>query len=167
MARVTLQLTVNGDPYEVSTYPWRTLAEVLREDLDLIGTKIGCGTGDCGACTVHLGGRSVCSCLTLAVEAEGREITTIEGLAASPTELHPVQQAFIAKGASQCGFCTPGMIMQSVTLLRDNPAPTETEIRDGLGGNLCRCTGYNKIVDAVQAAAEELAEASSDVGSKA
>ena len=163
-SRVTIHLLVNGDPYEVSTFPWRTLADVLREDLNLIGTKIGCGTGDCGACTVLLDRTSVCSCLTLAMEAEGRAITTIEGLAPSPTELHPVQKAFVAKGAVQCGFCTPGMIMRSVELLEKNPSPTETEIRDGLGGNLCRCTGYNKIVDAVQAAAEDM---TAKVGSEA
>ncbi|MEW6074273.1 MAG: (2Fe-2S)-binding protein [Planctomycetota bacterium] len=156
MARTTLHLEINGDPYEVSTFPWRTLAEVLREDLNLVGTKIGCGTGDCGACTVLLDGKAVCSCLTLAADAEGRRITTIEGLAPSPTELHPVQRAFIAKGAVQCGFCTPGMILRAVELLAANPSPTEAEIRAGFGGNLCRCTGYNKIVAAIQAAAAEL-----------
>jgi carbon-monoxide dehydrogenase small subunit len=148
---------VNGDRYEVAVDPWRTLAEVLREELRLTGTKIGCNQGDCGACTVLLDGRSVSSCLTLAVEAHQREITTIEGLAPSPDHLHPLQQAFVQHGAVQCGFCTPGMILAAKHLLENNPQPTEQEIRRGLGGNLCRCTGYNKIVEAVQAAAQELA----------
>jgi len=157
LAKHTLELSVNGDPYEVAVDPWRTLAEVLREDLGLTGTKIGCNHGDCGACTVILDGRSVCSCLTLAVEAHQREITTIEGLAPSPQELHPVQEAFIQKGALQCGFCTGGMILSARQLLEANPAPDEATIRAGLSGNLCRCTGYNKIVDAVQSAAEQMA----------
>ena len=153
MARETIELIVNGDRYEVSTMPWRTLAEVLREDLDLVGTKIGCGQGDCGACTVLLEGRPVSSCLTLAVEAHGREIVTIEGLAPSATELHPLQKAFVEKGAVQCGFCTGGMILAAKDFLDHHASPTEAEIRDGLAGNLCRCTGYNKIVDAVRSAA--------------
>jgi len=155
MARETIELRVNGDRYEVATDPWRSLAEVLREDLGLIGTKIGCNHGDCGACTVHLDGRSVCSCLVLAVEADGREITTIEGLAPSAEVLHPVQRAFVERGAVQCGYCTPGMIMSAAHLLGHTPSPDEPEIRRGLSGNLCRCTGYTKIVDAVRAAAEE------------
>ncbi|RJX29569.1 MAG: (2Fe-2S)-binding protein [Desulfarculus sp.] len=157
MAKQTIELRVNGDRYEVAVDPWRTLAEVLREELRLTGTKIGCNQGDCGACTVLLDGRSVSSCLTLAVEAHQREITTIEGLAPSPDHLHPLQQAFVQHGAVQCGFCTPGMILAAKHLLENNPQPTEQEIRRGLGGNLCRCTGYNKIVEAVQAAAQELA----------
>ena len=154
MAKQIIELRVNGDRYEVAIEPWRSLAEVLREDLGLTGTKIGCNNGDCGACTVLLDGRSVCSCLTLAVEACHHEITTIEGLAPSPSELHPIQDAFVKLGAVQCGFCTPGMILSTKYLLDGNPTPTETEIRKGLSGNLCRCTGYNKIVDAVEAAAE-------------
>ncbi len=153
MARETIELLVNGDRYEVSTVPWRTLAEVLREDLDLVGTKIGCGQGDCGACTVILDGRPVSSCLTLAVEAHGREVVTIEGLAPSATELHPLQAAFVEKGAVQCGFCTGGMLLAAKDFLDRHPSPTEAEIRDGLAGNLCRCTGYNKIVEAVRSTA--------------
>jgi carbon-monoxide dehydrogenase small subunit len=156
MAKETIELRVNGDRYEVATDPWRSLAEVLREDLGLIGTKIGCNHGDCGACTVHLDGRTVCSCLLLAVEADRREITTIEGLAPSAEELHPVQHAFADRGAVQCGYCTPGMIMSAAYLLEHTPDPQEIDIRRGLSGNLCRCTGYTKIVDAVQAAAEEV-----------
>jgi carbon-monoxide dehydrogenase small subunit len=148
---------VNGDHYEVAIDPWRTLAEVLREDLRLTGTKIGCNQGDCGACTVLLEGRSVSSCLTLAVECHHREVVTIEGLAKSPKELHPLQQAFIDKGAVQCGFCTGGMILSAKHLLDHTPAPSESEIRQGLSGNLCRCTGYNKIVEAIDHAAGQLA----------
>lgn len=157
MAKQTIELRVNGDRYEIAVDPWRTLAEVLREDLCLTGTKVGCAQGDCGACTVLLDGRSVSSCLTLAVEAHQREVTTIEGLAPAPDRLHPLQQAFVQHGAVQCGFCTPGMILAAKHLLDVNPQPSEAEIRRGLGGNLCRCTGYNKIVEAVQAAAQELA----------
>ena len=156
MAKQIVELSVNGDRYEVLIVPWRTLADVLREDLRLTGTKIGCGHGDCGACTVLLDGRSVCSCLTLAVDAEGREVTTIEGLAAAHDELHPVQQAFVERGALQCGFCTPGMVMNSVDLLARTPRPDEGQIRHALSGNLCRCTGYTKIVDAIAAAAERI-----------
>jgi carbon-monoxide dehydrogenase small subunit len=125
------------------------LVEVLREDLNLTGTKIGCQTGDCGACTVLIDGKSVTSCLTLAVEAQGREIVTIEGLAPGAEDLHPIQDAFVKHGAIQCGYCTPGMVMSAKYLLDRNPSPTEDEIRKGLSGNLCRCTGYNKIVEAV------------------
>ena len=150
-----ITLRVNGDIYRIAVDPWRTLNEVLREDLNLTGTKLGCGSGDCGACTVLLDGRSVSSCLTLAVEADGREITTVEGIAPSGDRLHPIQEAFIEKGAIQCGFCTPGMEMSALHLLRQNPAPTEEEIRHHLSGNLCRCTGYNKIVDAIAACAQK------------
>jgi carbon-monoxide dehydrogenase small subunit len=159
MAKTQLCLKVNGDVYELAVEPSRTLVEVLREDLDLTGTKIGCQTGDCGACTVLLDGHTVCSCMTLAVEAEGREITTIEGLAPSGNELDPLQESFLAHGAVQCGYCTPGMIMSAKHLLDQNPNPTEQEIRKGLSGNLCRCTGYNKIVDAIAAAAETMKHA--------
>jgi carbon-monoxide dehydrogenase small subunit len=136
--------------------PWRTLNEVLREDLNLTGTKFGCGSGDCGACTVLVEGRSVNSCLTLAVEMDGRQITTVEGLAPSGERLHPIQASFIEKGAIQCGFCTPGMEMSALHLLEQRPRPTEGEIRSAISGNLCRCTGYTKIVEAVADAAERM-----------
>jgi aerobic carbon-monoxide dehydrogenase small subunit len=148
-----MRLTVNGAPYEVAVHPWRTLDGLLREDLRLTGTKKGCGDGDCGACTVILNGVSVVSCLTLALEAEGGEVLTIEGLARDRELLHPIQQAFVAKGAIQCGFCTPGMVLSAFYLLSKNPDPTEQEIRAGLSGNLCRCTGYVKIVEAIKEAA--------------
>ena len=157
MARQNIELIVNGQRYEVAVHPWRTLAEVLREELNLTGTKIGCNQGDCGACTVLLDGRSVSSCLTLAVEAHQREVTTIEGMAKSLTELHPIQQAFVDNHAVQCGFCTGGMIMSAKHLLDRNPHPSEDEIRQGLSGNLCRCTGYVKIVGAIAQAAEKMA----------
>jgi aerobic carbon-monoxide dehydrogenase small subunit len=148
-----LRLTVNGTPYEVAVYPWRRLSDLLREDLRLTGTKKGCGQGDCGACTVLLNGVAVVSCLTLALEAEGGEILTIEGLAGQRELLHPIQQAFVDKGAVQCGFCTPGMVLSTLYLLSKNPDPTEGDIRAGLSGNLCRCTGYVKIVEAIKEAA--------------
>ncbi len=165
MKKELITLNINGDDIEVAVHPWRTLNEVLRDELHLTGTKLGCGTGDCGACTVLLDGRSVSSCLTLAVEAEGHEITTIEGLSPEAdhgdlehSPLHPIQESFIQKGAIQCGFCTPGMIMSAKFLLDHTPQPTEAEIRAGLSGNLCRCTGYNKIVDAIADAADKLAK---------
>jgi len=151
-----IQLTINGDVYSLAVDPWRTLNEVLREDLNLTGTKLGCGSGDCGACTVLVDGKSVSSCLTLAVETDGKAITTIEGLALSGEQLHPIQEAFISEGAIQCGFCTPGMEMSTLHLLSQNPNPTEKEIRESLSGNLCRCTGYNKIVDAIAVAREKM-----------
>ena len=151
-----ISLQVNGDTYELAVNPWRTLNEVLREDIKLTGTKLGCGTGDCGACTVLIDGKSVSSCLTLAVEVQGMTITTIEGMAPNAEKLHPIQESFIEKGAIQCGYCTPGMIMSTTFLLKNNPHPTEPEIRAGLSGNLCRCTGYNKIVDAIADAAEKI-----------
>lgn len=154
MTSKAIRLDVNGDRYELSVAPWRSLADVLREDLGLIGTKIGCNEGDCGACTVHLDGRPVCSCLTLAAEADGREIKTIEGLAPSPQELSPLQSAFADKGAVQCGFCTSGMLMSATHLLETEPHPDEAQVRRGLSGNLCRCTGYNKIVDAISSVAD-------------
>ena len=157
MSKQAIQLIVNGDRYDLVVAPWRTLADVLREDLHLVGTKVGCNQGDCGACTVHLDGRPVCSCLTLAVEADGRPIKTIEGLAPSAQQLSPLQHAFAEKGAVQCGFCTAGMLMSATHLLETNPTPDEHEIRRGLSGNMCRCTGYNKIVDAVDAAAKTIA----------
>jgi len=147
-----LKMTVNGDTYRLAVDPWRTLNEVLREDLNLTGTKLGCGSGDCGACTVMVDGKTVSSCLTLAVEMDGKDIETVEGLSVSGEKLHPIQQAFIEKGAIQCGFCTPGMEMSAQYLLQKHPSPNENQIRDHLSGNLCRCTGYNKIVEAIQAA---------------
>ena len=135
--------------YNLAVEAWRTLNEVLREDLNLTGTKLGCGSGDCGACTVIVDGKSVSSCLTLAVEMDGRQILTVEGLAPSGETMHPIQEAFIEKGAIQCGFCTPGMELSALNLLKSNPRPSDTQIRSAISGNLCRCTGYNKIVDAI------------------
>jgi len=151
-----IQITINGDDYSLAVDPWRTLNEVLREDLNLTGTKLGCGSGDCGACTVLVEGRSVSSCLTLAVEVDGKAVTTVEGLAPTGEHLHPIQEAFINKGAIQCGFCTPGMEISALHLLNQNPKPTEKEIREALSGNLCRCTGYNKIVDAIADAGKKM-----------
>lgn len=151
-----ITLTVNGDPYSIAVDPWRTLNEVLREDLGLTGTKLGCGDGDCGACTVLVDGKSVSSCLTLAVAVNGKDTTTVEGLAPSGEELHPIQEAFIEKGAIQCGFCTSGMEMSALNLLKQNSSPAEAEIRAAISGNLCRCTGYYKIVDAIGDAAEKM-----------
>lgn len=159
MSKQIIELIVNGNRYEAAVQPWQTLAEVLREELNLTGTKVGCNQGDCGACTVIIDGRSVSSCLTLAMEAAGREITTIEGLAKSPSELHPIQEAFVQEHAVQCGFCTAGMIMSAKYLLDKNPNPTNDQIRKGLSGNLCRCTGYVKVVDAIGAAAAEMSGA--------
>lgn len=148
-----ITLVVNKKACEIAVEPNRTVAQVLREDLGLLGTKIGCGMGDCGACTVLLDGRPVNSCLVLAVQANGREIETIEGVS-DGKDLHPVQKAFVEHGAIQCGFCTPGMVLSAKTLLEKNSSPSEPEIRKALSGNLCRCTGYQKIVEAVRQAAE-------------
>jgi carbon-monoxide dehydrogenase small subunit len=147
-----LELKVNGEDYTLEVEPHRMLLEVIRDDLGLTGTKLGCGGGECGACTVILDGKAVKSCLMLALDAEGKEIWTIEGLAKGG-ELHPLQQAFVERGAIQCGFCTPGMIMASKALLDENPRPTEQDIKDALAGNLCRCTGYVKILEAVSSVA--------------
>jgi carbon-monoxide dehydrogenase small subunit len=147
-----MTLTVNGTPYEVAIEPRQSLLQLLREELHLTGTKEGCSEGECGACTVLLNGKTVDSCLIFALEAQGLEVTTIEGLAQGD-QLHPVQKAFAEYGAVQCGFCTPGMILAAKALLDSNPHPTELEIRQGISGNLCRCTGYVKIVEAIQAAA--------------
>jgi carbon-monoxide dehydrogenase small subunit len=149
---VRMTLTVNGKARRVSAPADAFLLEVLRDKLALTGAKNGCGMGECGACTVLLDGAAVCSCLTLAIEAQGHEITTIEGLA-KPGELDPVQDAFAEAGGVQCGFCTPGMVLAARALLNDNPTPTEAEVRLALSGNLCRCTGYGKIVEAVLNAA--------------
>lgn len=151
-----ISLTVNGDTYRLAVEAWRTLNEVLREDLNLTGTKLGCGSGDCGACTVIVDGKSVSSCLTLAIEMDGRQILTVEGLAPSGETLHPIQEAFIEKGAIQCGFCTPGMELSALNLLNTNPIPSDTQIRSAISGNLCRCTGYNKIVDAIAEAGRRM-----------
>jgi len=147
-----MTLIVNGTPYEVAIEPRQSLLQLLREELHLTGTKEGCSEGECGACTVLLDGKTVDSCLIFALEAQGREVTTIEGLAQGD-RLHPIQKAFAEYGAVQCGFCTPGMILAAKALLDSHPHPTELEIRQGISGNLCRCTGYVKIVEAIQAAA--------------
>jgi carbon-monoxide dehydrogenase small subunit len=152
-AKRIVKLTVNNELFEVAINLNRTLLEVLREELSLTGTKESCGQGACGSCTVLLDGLPVRSCLLLAVEAEGREITTIEGLSKGE-KLHPVQEAFIEHHAIQCGFCSPGMILTATALLEDNPKPTEDEIRHALSGNICRCTGYAKIIGAVKSLAD-------------
>jgi carbon-monoxide dehydrogenase small subunit len=150
-----IQMTVNGKRQELMVEPWRTLLDVLRDDLGLTGVKKGCDRGDCGACTVLLDGKPVTSCMMLAVQAAGHAIVTIERLAdLTHGPLHPLQQAFVEHGAIQCGFCTPGMILAAAALLEENPHPSAGEVREAIAGNLCRCTGYVKIVDAVLAAAE-------------
>ena len=146
--RVPINITVNREEYYLEVKPNRVLLDVLREDLGLTGTKKGCGLGKCGACTVLLNGRPVHSCLILAPHADGNEITTIEGIAVE--DPHPLQTAFVVKGAVQCGFCTPGMINTAKALLDANPDPDEAEIKSAIAGNLCRCTGYNQIVSAIQ-----------------
>jgi carbon-monoxide dehydrogenase small subunit len=143
---------VNDQPVEVLVQPYETLLDALRERLGLTGPKEGCGTGDCGACTVHLEGKPVASCLVLAMQARGRSVRTIEGLGA-PAALHPLQEAFVRHGVSQCGFCIPGVLMAAEGLLAENPRPTEDEIRYGIAGNLCRCTGYTKMLAAIAEAA--------------
>jgi carbon-monoxide dehydrogenase small subunit len=148
-------LTINGERYELALEPHVTLLDAVRDEARLTGTKEGCGTGDCGACSMIVDGRLVTSCLMLAVEADGADITTIEGLARDG-ELHPLQRAFIERGAVQCGYCIPGMILAGKALLDANPRPSEDEIRRAIAGNLCRCTGYTKIVEAIAAAAEQL-----------
>jgi carbon-monoxide dehydrogenase small subunit len=151
--RKLINLKVNGETFNIAVEPRKTLLDVIRDDLGLTGTKKGCDQGECGTCTVIFDGKAVNSCLVLAVEAEGKDILTIEGLAKG-TKLHPIQDAFINHGAIQCGFCTPGMIMSAKVLLDKNSNPTETEVRDAIAGNLCRCTGYVKIIDAILAAAK-------------
>lgn len=155
MEKQLVQLRVNGELHDVAVTPNETLVEVLRERLELTGTKAGCGEGACGTCTILLDGKPVRSCLTLAIEVQGKEIVTIEGLAKG-MELHPVQKAFIEHGAIQCGFCSPAMILTSKALLDENPHPTEEEVRRAISGVVCRCTGYAKIVEAVLAAADSL-----------
>jgi len=147
-----INLEVNGIPYEVAAEPRRTLLELIRNDLGLTGTKKGCDGGECGACTVILDGKAVNSCLVLAVEADGKDVLTIEGVALTNeegTKLHPIQEAFIKHGATQCGFCTPGMILSAKALLDKNPHPSHQEIKMAIAGNLCRCTGYKKIEEAI------------------
>jgi carbon-monoxide dehydrogenase small subunit len=151
-----ISLRINGEDHPTAVPVHKTLLEVLREDLGLTGTKHGCEVGECGTCTVLVDGEPVLSCLTLAVDAQGREITTVEGLAQNG-ELHPLQVAFAERGAAQCGYCTPGMLLTAKALLDKNPRPTEDEIKEALSGNLCRCTGYLKIVEAVRLAGERLA----------
>ena len=157
MSKIHVTTTVNGDATEFLCDPRETLLDCLRNQLDLTGAKEGCGTGDCGACSVILDGTLVCSCLVLGVEAQGKKVETIEGMASSEG-LHPLQRQFIEHAALQCGICTPGILVAAKNLLETNPDPSETEIRYWLAGNLCRCTGYDKIVRAVQAAAAEMRE---------
>lgn len=155
---VPVSLQVNGVRYDVAIRPWRTLLEVLRETLALTGTKRSCGEGQCGACTVLIDGKAVNACLYLAVEAQGREIQTVEGPAAGDAALELIQRSFATKGAIQCGFCTPGLVISTKALLGANPDPSEAEIRAALVGHLCRCTGYVQIIEAVQDAARTLAQ---------
>lgn len=150
-----IHLEINGDTFEVDVENRRTLLEVLREDLHLMGTKKMCDTGECGSCTVILDGQAVNSCLVLALDAEGKKIETIEGVAKGD-QLHPIQEAFVNKGAVQCGFCTPGMVMTTKAFLGKNPDPTEEEIKVAISGNFCRCTGYVRIVEAIRAAADRM-----------
>jgi aerobic carbon-monoxide dehydrogenase small subunit len=156
--KLTIELKVNGNPETVYIEPWWNLAQVLRQELGLIGTRVGCEEGDCGTCTVLVDGKAVKSCLMLAMKARGKEITTIEGLKSPDGKLHPIQQAFIDHFSVQCGYCTPGMILAAKALLDINPRPTEEEVKHWLSGNLCRCTGYVKIIEAVMAAADRMAE---------
>jgi carbon-monoxide dehydrogenase small subunit len=150
MAKFHLTLTVNGEPHELLIDPRQTLLDVLRNELDLRGAHRGCDSGDCGACTVLLDGKPITSCMILAADCDGAAVTTVEGI--SPNgNLHPVQQALVEQGGIQCGFCTPGMVMAVIALLDGSPHPTEQEVREGLAGNLCRCTGYKKIIEAVRA----------------
>lgn len=153
MSKVEIKLQVNGETHLMEVEPRMTLLDFLRNELNLTGTKEGCGEGDCGACTVVVDGMAVNSCIMLAVEADGKDVLTIEGVA-DGDNLHPIQQSFIERGAIQCGFCTPGMILTAKTFLEENPSPTELEVRKAIAGNLCRCTGYDKIVKSILAVAE-------------
>ena len=155
--KARLTMTVNGEAVEAAFAPYKTLLEVLREDLGLTGTKHGCELGECGACTVLVDGEPVLSCLVLGQECEGRAVDTIEGVARGP-ELHPLQAAFADRGGSQCGYCTPGVIMSACALLEKNRSPTPQQIREATAGNLCRCTGYNQITEAIEDAAQRLRE---------
>ncbi len=158
MNKKKVRLEINGIQYEGEVEPRRLLSDFIREDLGLHGTHVGCEHGVCGACTIQWDGKAVRSCLLLAVQANGARLRTVEGLAPNEDDLHPIQQAFTEVHALQCGFCTPGILMTAQALLRDNPHPSEAEVRDGLSGNLCRCTGYQNIVKAVLLAAEKLAQ---------
>ena len=155
MAKRPLRLRVNGDDCELYVEPQRTLLDVLRQDLNLTGTKYSCGTGECGACTVLVDGVPLLACLTLAVAVDGKSVETVEGLT-EDGRLHPIQEAFIEHGAIQCGYCTPGLVMQAKALLAENPNPTEEEVKDYIRGNLCRCGNYPNIVEAVMAASEKM-----------
>ena len=157
MQNKTIQFVINGQSVEIEVKPWRTLLEMIRENLNLTGTKEGCGHGECGSCTVLMGGKTVNSCLVPAAEADGQEILTIEGLSEA-RNLHPIQEAFVERAGMQCGFCTPGMIISAKALLDRNPDPSEKEIREAMAGNFCRCTGYTKIVESIDAAARALRE---------
>ncbi len=150
-----VKFSLNGESIEVEIEPHLTLLQLLRDKLELTGTKEGCGMGECGACTVLLDGRAVNSCILPAMEVEGKSVTTIEGLTDAQGNLHPLQKAFIEYGAVQCGFCSPGMVLSAKALLDENPKPTEEEIRHGIAGNLCRCTGYLQIVQAIKAASNQ------------
>ncbi len=155
---LSLSLTVNGEPIEAAVAPYKTLLEVLREDLGLTGTKHGCELGECGACAVLLDGQPVLSCLIVAASCEGRAVATVEGMAGSDGRLHPLQDALADLGGSQCGYCTPGILLTAQHLLERNPDPSRDEIAEALSGNLCRCTGYNQIFEAVEAAAAKCRE---------
>jgi carbon-monoxide dehydrogenase small subunit len=155
MMKHAMRLTINAEPYEVLVEPYSSLLDLLRDQLQLTGTKRGCDEGDCGACTVLLQGKTATSCMVLALDARDKEIVTVEGLARGE-KLHPVQEAFVTYGGVQCGYCTPGLIMSAVGLLRENPNPTEEDVRFGLGGNLCRCTGYTKVIQAILKAADAM-----------
>jgi carbon-monoxide dehydrogenase small subunit len=152
-----LSLTIDGEPHELLVEAYSSLLDMLRDDLQLTGTKKGCDEGDCGACTVLMNGKTVTSCMVLALDARDQEITTVEGLMQN-NRLHPVQDAFVQYGGVQCGFCTPGLIMSGVGLLLENPNPTEEDVRYAIGGNLCRCTGYAKVVQAILKAADTMRE---------
>src|SRR5438045_9387178 len=160
MPKMILECTINGEPAEVLVQPYQTLLEALRENVGLPGPKEGCGTGDCGACTVHLDGKPVASCLMLAMQARGHAVRTIEGLGASGV-LHPLQDAFVRLGVPQCGFCIPGVLMAAAAVLAETPKPSEDEIRWGIAGNLCRCTGYTKMVTAIAEAAQAIPQGAS------
>ena len=165
MSKRLMEITVNGTRHELALEPRRTLLELLREDLGLTGTKHGCGEGDCGACVVLLDGEPVNSCLVLALEAAGREVLTVEGLS-DGNRLHPIQQAFVDVGAVQCGYCTPGMVLAARALLARNPRPTEADVRRAISGNLCRCTGYQKIVEAILDASRRMGEGAAEGGAE-
>ena len=158
MKKMKVSLEINGIEYEKEADPRRLLSDFIRDDLGLHGTHVGCEHGVCGACTIQWDGNAVRSCLVFAVQANGARLRTVEGLAPNNEDLHPIQQAFTEVHALQCGFCTPGILMTAQALLHDNPHPSEAEVRDGLSGNLCRCTGYQNIVKAVLLAAEKLAQ---------